>query len=863
MSGLGWLTLLLGLALVAADADYQGYRIYEVTPATVAQSEILQRLSQEGYDFFSLGRALGHPARLVVSPQQLESFEALLAAEQLNYRLLNGNLGATIAEEFAQRQMQRRLLPITGKGRLATDRYYSHGEINNYIDDLAARYPTRVLVKTVGWSYERREMKTITITNGDGRANKKVVFLDGGFHAREWISPAAVLYIIEQLVEEFAENEYLLKDYDWVVLPVVNPDGYEHTQTGTYARIFRKTRQPYRFLTQTCYGADPNRNFDFHWNEEGASSNPCMDTYAGPSAFSEPETIVVRDLMHSLADRGIMYLTMHSYGNYLLYPWGWTSDLPDTVDQLDAVASAGGDAIKEATGTVYTVGSSTNVLYIAAGASDDYAFYAGFNISITMELSGGGVTGFDPPASSINEYVTETWIGVRAMAEKLIELFTSQYFPTCRRVKMRLFLFTLCSLLIAQSQGKGSVYDGFKVYELSAKGRSADLVLAELVKNESYYELFSNNGASAHVMVHPDAQPEFVELLDEHTLNYKIVNRDVGLTLRREFEMNRNLRNWFPYQGRLGTERFYTHDEINQYLDDLAQQYPSRVFVKTVGKSYEGRWLKTIRITNGDGRANKNVILMDGGFHAREWIAHASVVYAIGELVENYEEYAQLLLDYDWVVLPVVNADGYVYTHLSADTRFWRKTRQPSSDTCIGTDPNRNFDFHWNETGASSNPCAETYAGPKAFSEPEAVVVRDLIHELAARGKMYLTIHSYGNYLLHPWGYVDALPDTWPNLDEVGRAGADAIQAATGTVYAVGGSTALLYAAAGASDDYAFNAGFPISFTMELPAGGTGFDPPASDIDRLVKETWIGIEAMGRKVVEKYPLNAGSGARRN
>lgn len=286
-------------------------------------------------------------------------------------------------------------------------------------------------------------------------------------------------------------------------------------------------------------------------------------------------------------------------------------------------------------------------------------------------------------------------------------------------------------------------------------GRSSDSVLSELVKNASYYDVLTSDGASVHVMVHPEAQVEFVQLLDEQPLSYKVTNRDVGLTLRRAFETNRDLRHWFPYNGRLGTERYYTHDEINQYIEELAQLYPSRVFVKRVGKSYEGRWLKTIRITNGDGRANKNVILVDGGFHAREWIAHASVLYAIGELVNNYEAHAQLLLDYDWVILPVVNADGYAYTHQSADSRLWRKTRQPSSDSCIGTDPNRNFDFHWNETGASADPCSETYAGPKAFSEPEAIVVRDLIHSLADRGKMYLTVHSYGNYLLYPWGYIE------------------------------------------------------------------------------------------------------------
>ncbi|EDX09568.1 GD14014 [Drosophila simulans] len=420
---LGLLVLFLGATLVAGEQDYEGYRIYEVIPSTADHAHLLHQLSLQGYDFISETRLLGHPSRVIVSPGQLEHFQQLVEGEKMTHTLVNSNLGASIAEEFAQRQMQRLLAPITGKGRLSTERYYTHEEIINYIDDLAKRFPRRVFVKTVGWSYEQRVLKTITITNGDGKANKKVIFMDGGFHAREWISPAAVLYVIDQLVEQFEENAHLLKDYDWVILPLVNADGYEHTQTGTLARMWRKTRQPYTYAGQTCYGADPNRNFDFHWNEEGASSNPCADTYAGPTAFSEPETITVRDLMHSLADRGIMYLTIHSYGNYLLYPWGWTSDLPENWEDLDAVARTGAEAIENATGTVYTYGSSTNVLYIAAGASDDYGYYAGFNVSITMELSGAGSIGFNPPVTRIDEFVTETWIGIRAMAEKVIEMY--------------------------------------------------------------------------------------------------------------------------------------------------------------------------------------------------------------------------------------------------------------------------------------------------------------------------------------------------------------------------------------------------------------------------------------------------------
>ncbi|EDW26335.1 GL26418 [Drosophila persimilis] len=401
-------------------------------------------------------------------------------------------------------------------------------------------------------------------------------------------------------------------------------------------------------------------------------------------------------------------------------------------------------------------------------------------------------------------------------------------------------------------------YEGFKIYEVQTKARTAamDQALSELAKNESYYEVFSSGSQPARIMVHPEEQVNFVQLMDGHSLSYKVLNNNVGFTLRRQFARNRILRNRFPYtgNGRLGTERFYSHGEINQFIEDLAEEHPRRVFVKTVGKSYERRLMKTVTITNGDGRRNKNVIFVDGGFHAREWISPAAVVYLIDELVNNLADNADLLMDYDWVILPVVNPDGYEYTQLSEETRMWRKTRKPSSPDCIGTDPNRNFDFHWNEEGASEDPCDQTYAGSKAFSEPEAVVVSDLIHSYADRGKMYLTLHSYGPYILYPWGWSSDLPDTVDDLHEVAKAGFDAILEATGTLYEIGSSTNVLYVAAGASDDYAFNAGFPISFTMELPPGGTGFDPPASAIDQMVKETWVGIAAMARKVVQKYPL---------
>jgi murein tripeptide amidase MpaA len=56
--------------------------------------------------------------------------------------------------------------------------------------------------------------------------------LSAGIHAREWISPATVTYIINELVNNYDANKEVADAYDWYILPVHNPDGYEYTYTN-------------------------------------------------------------------------------------------------------------------------------------------------------------------------------------------------------------------------------------------------------------------------------------------------------------------------------------------------------------------------------------------------------------------------------------------------------------------------------------------------------------------------------------------------------------------------------------------------------------------------------------------------------
>lgn len=126
-------------------------------------------------------------------------------------------------------------------------------------------------------------------------------------------------------------------------------------------------------------------------------------------------------------------------------------------------------------------------------------------------------------------------------------------------------------------------------------------------------------------------------------------------------------------------------------------------------------------------------------------------LYIISQLVENATAYEDVLSTLNWVIMPIVNPDGYVHTQTA---RMWRKTRKPSSNSCFGTDANRNFGFEWGGVGASKDPCSDTYRGEKAFSEYEAEAIRDVLKHFQKQAKFYLTLHSYGNYLLYPWGYT-------------------------------------------------------------------------------------------------------------
>ncbi|KAJ3606955.1 hypothetical protein NHX12_026471 [Muraenolepis orangiensis] len=259
--------------------------------------------------------------------------------------------------------------------------------------------------------------------------------------------------------------------------------------------------------------------------------------------------------------------------------------------------------------------------------------------------------------------------------------------------------------------------------------------------------------------------------------------------------------------------KYNSWDKIQSWITSVSTSNSQLVSKVSIGSTYQGRPMTLLKLGKKSS-STKPAIFMDCGIHAREWIAPAFCQWFVKEALSTYgsdPQMTSLLNQMDVYVLPVLNIDGYDYTH--KNNRMWRKTRSKNYLTsCIGTDPNRNWNAGWCSTGASSNPCSDTFCGARAESEIEVKNVADFIRK--------------NNELL-----------------KVAQGAASALRTLYGTRYKSGPGAATIYPAAGGSDDWAYDLGVKYSFTFELrDTGRYGFLLPESQIQPTCMETMLAVK---------------------
>ncbi|XP_063227975.1 zinc carboxypeptidase-like [Bacillus rossius redtenbacheri] len=380
------LCLLAGV--LAEKARYDNYRVFRLTPATQSQVEALRALEEnpDGLSFWTDVRAANLSVDVMVPPHKISEFSEIMDELRMESSLFISDVQKLVDAEKPDGYAR-----ATGFG---WDNYYRLANIHDWLRSLVAAYPEQVSLVNVGKSYEGRDLLGVKVSY---QSNNPAVVVEAGIHAREWISPATVTYILNQLLTSTNTTvRSVAQNYDWYFFPTTNPDGYEYTHTTN--RMWRKTRSRGRLL---CHGVDPNRNWGFHWMDGGASANPCSETYAGPSAFSEPETRLLADYVKTIP-RAKVYLSVHSYSQVLLVPYGILNLKPDNFDSLMDIGRKAVASLASKHGTKYEVGNTVDLMYVSSGASEDWARgTAEIPIAYCYELRDLGAFGFLLPATQI------------------------------------------------------------------------------------------------------------------------------------------------------------------------------------------------------------------------------------------------------------------------------------------------------------------------------------------------------------------------------------------------------------------------------------------------------------------------------
>lgn len=390
-------------ALLHANARASfGRRQVRVTVSTAQQLQVVLGLA--GGVLSCRGAGLGS-FDIEITQERYET----LAARGIPHEVVQQDLGLHIDRVMSENQRLRDVEDLPWFGA-----YRTLGEIDARLLELASRFPELASLSTIGTSVDGRPILMIRITGPGAAARRGAFVIDGGQHAREWVTPMTVMYMADRMLESYGSDARLtamVNKLDFYVIPMMNPDGYVYSHDVS-AR-WRKNR---RGNANGCAGVDLNRNWSFGFGGEGSSGDPCNDIFRGEAAFSEPELLGLKGLLDSLAaERRLMvHWDVHSNGRSILSPWGYTTSAPRDIaqlSQLGAVIQAGMASVR---GTAYPSGQIAELLYLASGVATDYTYGQHGVMAWGLEMAGAS---FMPPQSEILPIAQEGLAGLLALSE--------------------------------------------------------------------------------------------------------------------------------------------------------------------------------------------------------------------------------------------------------------------------------------------------------------------------------------------------------------------------------------------------------------------------------------------------------------
>jgi len=315
------LCLFLALVSLAAAQSSEGartsrLRLYADNPAALAE-----RLERLGFDVLE-GETTDASVDVVALPPDIAALRELGFEPQLIAR------GRPLADILAERPLTEGSVP-TGYRDLQTLIDAMTATANAFpaicqLVDLTDRYGTPL-------TFEGRRLYALKISdNVDQEEDEPAVLVVSCHHAREIVTPELAMYAIDQLTSLYGSDVQITEAVDgneiWIA-PIWNPDGYNHV--FTVDNLWRKNRRD-------GFGVDLNRNYPFLWSTAcSGSTSTGSQTYKGPSAGSEPETLTM--MAFSADQRFAKVIDYHSSGREALWAYACPTHPFDPFLQAEAM----------------------------------------------------------------------------------------------------------------------------------------------------------------------------------------------------------------------------------------------------------------------------------------------------------------------------------------------------------------------------------------------------------------------------------------------------------------------------------------------------------------------------------------------
>ncbi|KAL9035342.1 MAG: hypothetical protein Q9180_004914, partial [Flavoplaca navasiana] len=384
------LPFILSLAsslIVPRKVNYDGYKVVRLsTGSSLAKVKTL--IKDLSLSTWNGGPKENAEVDIVIPADKVTEFESSTA--DLAKTVMHENLGAAIAEEGDYSDYR-----VGSANASWFNTYHAYSQHVQYLNDLAATYPSNAEVVTIGSSLQGRPITGIHFYGTGLKGQRPAVVLHGTVHAREWITTMVTEYFAYSFLSSLASNtsvRNLLNKYDYYIFPVVNPDGFVYSQTND--RLWRKNRQS--TSGSSCLGHDINRNWNYQWaTPGGASTDPCAQDFKGLQPSDAPETTVLASFVNRLAasaQKLKLFIDYHSYSQLFMTPYGYScSTLAANNAEYQSLAQGVAAAIKSVYGTVFRTGPICPTIYQVSGSSVDYvADVTKAQYSFTAELRDTG-----------------------------------------------------------------------------------------------------------------------------------------------------------------------------------------------------------------------------------------------------------------------------------------------------------------------------------------------------------------------------------------------------------------------------------------------------------------------------------------